>query len=153
ERAIVLFGFASALRRSELAGLDLADVRLVVRGAIVCVAKSKNDQEGEGRELGVHRGRWQQTCPVPALEAWIAKRGEWDGPLFAAIGRTGVVGRSRLSGAAIAGVVKAAAKRAGLDPSRYGGHSLRAGCATSAAEGGASDLAIMGRTGHTTVEM
>ena len=41
-----------------------------------------------------------------------------------------------------------AAERAGLDATQYAGHSLRAGFATSAARGGASERAIMDQTGH-----
>jgi integrase len=78
------------------------------------------------------------------------ERGEAAGPVFCALSVPGdaILWRRRLSGDAVAAVVQAAAKRAGLDPSRYGGHSLRAGCATAAARAGASDVAIMSRTGH-----
>jgi integrase len=41
----------------------------------------------------------------------------------------------------------------GLDPALYAGHSLRAGLATSAAAGGASERAIMAQTGHRSVTM
>ena len=41
----------------------------------------------------------------------------------------------------------------GLDPSRYAGHSLRAGLATSAAAGGASERDIMQQTGHRSSDM
>lgn len=43
--------------------------------------------------------------------------------------------------------------RAGLDPARYAGHSLRSGLATAAAVGGAPERAIMQQTGHGSVEM
>lgn len=66
---------------------------------------------------------------------------------------TGAISRFRMSGQALASVVQSAVKRAGLDPAQYGGHSLRAGCATAAAANGASDLAIMARTGHSSVAM
>ena len=44
--------------------------------------------------------------------------------------------------------MKRTAKRAGLDPVPFSGHSLRAGLATSAALAGRSDRAIMATTGH-----
>jgi integrase len=50
-------------------------------------------------------------------------------------------------------VVKRAAESAGLDSSRYAGHSLRAGLATSAAAAGVSERAIMAQTGHKSVNM
>jgi integrase len=40
---------------------------------------------------------------------------------------------------------------AGLDPSVFAGHSLRAGLATSAAAVGASERAIAEQTGHTSM--
>ena len=50
-------------------------------------------------------------------------------------------------------LVKEHAVLVGLDPTRYAGHSLRAGLATSAADGGASDRAIMRQTGHRSAAM
>jgi integrase len=54
----------------------------------------------------------------------------------------------RLGDKAVALVVKRSIAAAGLDPSRYSGHSLRAGLATQAAASGVSDHAIMRQTGH-----
>ena len=48
----------------------------------------------------------------------------------------------------VARIVKRRAAAVGLDPSRYAGHSPRAGLATTAAAGGASERAIMAQTGH-----
>ena len=50
------------------------------------------------------------------------------------------------------GLVKKA-KKAGLDASRYAGHSLRSGFATTAAEFGAEERNIMAMTGHKTTQM
>jgi integrase len=58
-----------------------------------------------------------------------------------------------MTGESVGDLVQAAAKRAGLDWRRYGAHSLRAGCATAAAAAGASDIAIMTRTGHASAAM
>ena len=154
DRAVLLVGFASGLRRSELAGLDLADVKVRPEGLVVRVVRSKTDQNGAGRLVGVHRGRHRLTDPVRAYTAWLVERGDWAGPLFPQLTMPGdAVTHKRMDGRAVAAIVKAAAERAGLDASRYGGHSLRAGCATAAAANGASDLAIMGRTGHRSVAM
>jgi site-specific recombinase XerD len=75
DRAVLLLGFASGLRRSELSALDLADVRVEPAGLVVHVGRSKTDQEGAGREVGVHRGKHRLTDPVRAVEAWIRERG------------------------------------------------------------------------------
>lgn len=60
---------------------------------------------------------------------------------------------TRLSDKSIAAIVKGAAKTAGLDPARYGGHSLRAGLVTLAAAVGVPERAIMAQTGHRSVAM
>ncbi len=157
-RALLLVGFASGLRRSELAGLDLGDVEQRPEGLVLHVGRSKTDQEGAGRLVGVHRGRRRVTCPVRALRAWLDVRGSSAGPLFVRCVRRrrdrGVeVTGDRLQGAAVAVVVKAAARRAGLDAARVSGHSLRAGCATASAANHAPELAIMARTGHRSLAM
>lgn len=66
-----------------------------------------------------------------------------DGPLFPTINRHGALGDTAMSGRAVAELVKRYAARAGLDPALFSGHSLRAGFATQAALGGASDREIM----------
>jgi integrase len=58
-----------------------------------------------------------------------------------------------MTGETLGDLVQAAARRAGLEWRRYGAHSLRAGCATAAAAAGASDVAIMSRTGHASAGM
>jgi integrase len=73
--------------------------------------------------------------------------------LFRSVNRKGQVQSCRLSGVDVARIVKKLAQRAGLDASKYAGHSLRAGHATSAAIGGASERSIMNQTGHRSVQM
>jgi integrase len=139
-----------------LAGLDVADLRFERRGVVAHVRRSKTDPEGDGRELGVHRAGQAELCPVRALRAWLKARGAWAGPVFCAIDPNhpdGELRRERLHPDAISQVVKRAAAAAGLDPRRIGGHSLRAGCATAAGAAGASDIAIMRRTGHRSLAM
>lgn len=149
DKAVLLVGFGSGCRRSELAALNLADVAIKRDGLQIHIAKSKTDQEQHGRDLGIERGEHEETCPVRALEKWLAKRGEWSGPLFCRVGlHTGKITQHRLAPAAIAQVVKAAAKRAGMETSSLAAHSLRSGCATSSAANGADTVAIARRLGH-----
>ena len=148
DRAILLFGFASGLRGSELVGLDLADLDIGPAGITIRLRRSKTDQQGDGREFGVNRGAHPETCPVRAVEAWVVERGRWPGALFCAFKPGGAVVHRRLCAKWIWATVKRAAKGAGLDASRYGAHSLRAGLATVASANGAPELAIMARTGH-----
>lgn len=153
DRALLLVGFAGAFRRSELVGLDVADVNLTRDGAIVTLRRSKTDQEGQGRKVGIPYGSRPDTCPVRALERWLEVSGLSEGPLFRPITRHGHMQPERLSDKAVALVVKRYAEAAGLDPAKYAGHSLRAGLATSAAAAGASERAIMAQTGHRSVNM
>lgn len=153
DRALLLVGFAGAFRRSELVSLDVADVSLTRDGAIITLRRSKTDQEGQGYKLGIPYGSRPETCPVRAIEQWLASSGIQEGPLFRSVNRHGQLQPGRLSDKAVALVVKRYAEEAGLDPARYSGHSLRAGLATSAAAKGASERAIMAQTRHRSVAM
>ena len=157
DRALLLLGFAGAFRRSELVGLDIKDVQAGHDGLTVHIRKSKTDQEGQGRKVGIPYGSHPHTCPVRAMAAWREKSGltegssAAEGALFRAVNRHGKMQPGRLSDRAVALIVKRAAEAAGLDPARYAGHSLRAGLATSAAQAGVSERSIMAQTGHKSV--
>ena len=147
DRALLLIGFASGFRRSELVGLNVEDIETVRQGLIVTITRSKTDQTGEGRRIGIPFARGTH-CPVLALEAWLKQADITEGPLFRPVTRHGEVKGTRLSKEAISRIVKQYAKAIGLDPSSYSGHSLRAGLATSAAQAGVSTLSIRRQTGH-----
>jgi integrase len=151
DACLLLVGFVAALRRSELVSLDVEDLTEVSEGLILTIGKSKTDQEGAGREVGVPYGSNPLTCPVRATRRWLETSAIDCGPLFRAVDRHGNVGETRLSDRAVALVVKRAAEAAGLDPSRFAGHSLRSGMATSAARAGATETEIMNQTGHRSV--
>lgn len=153
DRALLLLGFAGGFRRSELVGLDRADVEMTIEGVVVTLRKSKTDQEGAGRKIGIPYGSKPATCPARALTRWLEVSRITEGPLFRPINRHSQIQPARLSDKAVALVVKRHAEAAGLDPSRYAGHSLRAGLATSAAAAGASERAIMNQTGHRSEKM
>jgi integrase len=148
DRALLLLGFAGALRRSELVGLDVADLTGGTDGLTVCLRRSKTDQEGAGRTLGIPFGSNLATCPVRAWRAWLALSSITEGPAFRPVDRHGHIGPTRLSGQAVALVLKRHAARAGLDPGEVAGHSLRAGLATSAAAAGVPERVIAEQTGH-----
>jgi integrase len=153
DRALLLIGFAGAFRRAELVSLDVADLTFERAGLRVLLRKSKTDQEGKGRALGIPNGRHPNTCPVRALRAWLDAATITTGPVFRAVERDDQVAAGRLTAGVVGTVVKQAARAAGLDAAQYGGHSLRAGLATSAAAAGASERAIMAQTGHKSVTM
>lgn len=151
DRALLLLGFAGAFRRSEIVSLDVADVQITRAGLVVHLRRSKTDQEGAGRSIGIPHGANKATCPVRSLTAWLKAAGITDGAIFRSVNRHGQLQPGRLSPAAVAEVVKRRAAAAGLDPALYAGHSLRAGMATSAAAAGVSERAIMNQTGHKSV--
>src|ERR671937_304071 len=153
DRALLLLGFAGAFRRAELVALDVADLEFTRAGLIVTLRKSKTDQEGKSRRLGIPFGSSEQTCPVRSLQAWLEAARISDGPCFRSLDRFQRVQPQRLSDKAVALIVKRRAKAVGLDPARYAGHSLRAGLATSAAAAGASERVIMSQTGHRSADM
>ena len=152
DRALLLLGFASALRRAELVALTVADVVDGVDGLTVTVRRSKTDQAGEGRRIGIPFGSTPETCPVRAVRAWLTEAGITEGPLFRSVTRHGGLG-ARLSGRAVARIVQGHAAAVGLEAAQFGGHSLRAGFATAAAQAGKSERAIMAQTGHRSINM
>jgi integrase len=146
DRALLLVGFAAALRRSEIVALDVEHVRLngVLR---ITIARSKTDQEGQGITKTIPRLADAELCPVRALRAWLDAAGIHSGAIFRSVNRWGKVGK-RLSAYDVARIVKRRAKAAGLDADVLSGHSLRAGFATTAALAGLDPIAIAEVTGH-----
>jgi integrase len=147
DRALLLLGFASALRRSELVALDCGDIERVRQGLILHLRKSKTDQDGAGRKIGVPLGR-SKWCPVLALERWLEAAEIEVGPIFRGVDRHGNVSAERLSAEAVCIVVRERVAKAGYNPKKFSGHSLRAGLATSAAQAGVSPWRIRQTTGH-----
>jgi site-specific recombinase XerD len=153
-RALLLLGFAGGFRRSELVALDVADLDFHSdpAGLVVTIRRSKTDQEGAGRQVGIPYGHGN-TCPVKALRIWLDAAVITEGPVFRPVNRHDQVGRGRLTAQSVALVVKSGAAAVDLDPSRFAGHSLRSGLATSAAAAGVSERSIMNQTGHTSEKM
>ena len=147
DRALLLVGFAGGFRRSELVGLDVVDIEWVRQGMIITLRRSKTDQDGAGRRIGIPFGRtcW---CPVKATETWLQVAEIDNGAVFRILDRHSRLQEQRLSGEAVSIVLKDRLRQAGIEPDQYSGHSLRAGFATSAALAGASSLKIRQQTGH-----
>jgi integrase len=147
DRALLLTGFAGGLRRSELAAINVIDFERVREGIILTIQRSKTDQDGVGRKIGVPFGRTIH-CPVRALETWLSASGIEDGPIFRPVDRHGRVAVGQLSGEAVSLILRNRMAAAGFDPIGYSGHSLRAGFATSATRAGVSTFKIRQQTGH-----
>jgi integrase len=142
DRALLVLGFSCAFRRSEVVSLDLPDLAFTRDGLAVNLRRSKTDQEGAGRKIGVPYGSTLATCPIRSVQQWMERSKISEGPLFRPINRHGKMASSRLSDGAVAEIVKRYAAAAGMDATDFGGHSLRSGFATSAAMKGASERSI-----------
>ncbi len=168
DRAMLLLGFGAALRRSELVALRLGDVHTVAgRGLKLLVRRSKTDQHGQGQDIAIWANPAEpRLCPLTALDAWLALRHQardldWSAaesarrerPLFCAVTKAGRPTGNGLSDKAVARLVKTAALKAGLDPERYSGHSLRAGLATAAGDAGAALPDLMRQTRHKSTQV
>lgn len=151
DRALILLGFAAALRRSELVALDVHDLQFVNEGLIVHLRRSKTDQDGEGRKIAVPYGR-TSACPVKAVRHWLDHAPITDGAIFRSVSKGGDVG-DRLTGQSVASILKSYAKAAGLQAADISGHSLRSGLVTSAAQIGVATHKIQQQTGHRSMEM
>jgi site-specific recombinase XerD len=150
DRALLLFGFASALRRSELAALDFEDIEETADRPRVTIRRSKTDQEGQGAVIAIPSGTI--ACPVAALKAWLQIGGITAGPVFRSIAKAERIAEERLSDRSIAAIVKAHATRIGLDPTAFAGHSLRSGFLTSAAARGASIFKMADQSRHKSMD-
>ena len=147
DRALLLLGFAGGFRRSELVGLDVADIEIVRLGIIITLRHSKTDQDSAGRKIGIPHGRTQH-CPVAAVTAWLERSKITQDAVFCPITRYSHLQPFRLSGDAVSEVIRERVAAIGIDPEGYSGHSLRAGFATSAAHAGVSTMKIRAQTGH-----
>jgi site-specific recombinase XerD len=150
DRGIIVLGFTSALRRATITELQLSDIEFTRQGVVIHVRHEKQDQRGKGRWIAVAAGKHPDTCLESCLRDWLRYRGSVeDGPLFTSVRHN----RLRpLSPAAVGRIVKDAVQRISLDPSKFSGHSLRAGFCTAAAEAGVNPLLIAAHTGHTRLD-
>ncbi len=151
DAAVLAMGFAGALRRSEICSLRFADVEFVQSGVLIHIRRSKTDQLGEGQTVAIPDGDLIQ--PVRRIRAWLEVSGIASGPLFQTLRRGGNIRGRRMHPSDIARIVKRYTEAVGLDPSKYSGHSLRAGFVTSAATHRARLDKIMEVTRHTSPRM
>jgi integrase len=151
DRTLVLLGFAGALRRSELVGIDVEHVRSTSGGVRLLIPRSKTDGAGEGAEIGIMRGAQPETCPVRALRAWLRAAEITEGPVFRRVTQWNTVGANRLHPDAVRQILlkrAAAAGVAGTTLEPVTPHGMRAGFVTTAYRNGVSDEEIMGHTRH-----
>lgn len=153
DKTLMLIGFTSAFRRSELARIQVSDLTFNKNGVVIDLRASKTDQDGAGRKVGLPFGKNKSTCPVRALRAWLQAARIKQGPVFRRVDRSGHPSRRGLNKDSIGKLLKRAAARARMKTASHGGHSLRAGCVTLAAMNGVWEFVIQRQTGHKTVAM
>jgi len=153
DRALLLFGFAGALRRSQLVALDVAHLKLSDEGFIVTIAKSKTDQEAQGQAIAIPRVPDSPYCPVHAVLKWMAMAGIEDDALFRRVTKGNRLTQDRLTDQSVAHIIKKLAARAGLIASQYAGHSLRSEFLTSAAEQRASIFKMQAQSRHKSLDV
>ena len=140
-KSLILLGFSGGFRRSELVNLDYDDLEFVDEGLKIFIKKSKTDQAGIGSIKAIPYFSNKEYCPVIKIKDWIRYSNIAEGKIY------------NISDKSVSLTIKKYASLAGLDPNLYGGHSLRSGFATSAAEAGAEERNIMAMTGHKTTQM
>ena len=163
DRAMLLVGFAGALRRSEIIGLDAGRdqtedgrgwIEIFDKGMLVTLRGKTG-----WREVEIGRGSSDATCPVVALETWLKFARIAHGPLFRRVTAKGkAVGAERLDPQEVARLVKRAALAAGVRGDlaegerapKFAGHSLRAGLASSAE---VDERYVQKQLGHASAEM
>ena len=141
DKALILIGFSGGFRRSELVNIDFDDLEFVNEGVKIFIRRSKTDQSGEGMIKAIPYFENKKFCPVTKLKDWINYLNIKSGKIF------------EISDKSVSLIIKNYASFSGLDPNKYGGHSLRSGFATSAAEFGVEERNIMAMTGHKTTQM
>ena len=141
DKAIILLGFAGGFRRSELVSINYEDVDFVSEGIKIFIKRSKTDQSGEGMIKAIPYFDNKLFCPVINLKKWIDYSEIKIGKIF------------NISDKNVSLIIKKYISLCGLDASKYSGHSLRSGFATSTAESGAEERNIMAMTGHKTTQM
>lgn len=159
DRAILLVGWTAALRRSEIVALDVPDIKEETLGLVLTVRRSKTDQEGRGKQIGLPFVDSDiRFCAARALKKWLSVAQITDGPIFRSIGKSGrgamfACLQERLSEKGVSRIVKWYAEKAGYNPIHFGGHSLRSGLCTTLASIGIEERKIMMISGHKSLPM
>jgi integrase len=168
DRALLLVGFAAALRPSEIARLTLEHVTRHADGIELFLPWRKNDQDARGTKLWLPQGR-TDLCPVTALEAWLAAAAIAEGPLFRRIWRLPPprvrrgtrgkpvadryrIGTNPIDTDSVALIVKNWTGLAGLDAAAFAGRSLRRGAISSGVAQGVHIARLKQFSGHASLK-
>jgi integrase len=142
---VLSVGFFGALRRSELVALDVDDITFGDTDTYVHIRRSKTEQF-RAVELPLLR-RDDELCPVSALGRWLRALPDCEGPVFRTT-RRGQLRKTRMADRTVCRIVQRYCSQLGLDPSKFGAHSLRAGYVTEEIEHGTPDMKVAIHTRH-----
>lgn len=149
DRALLLVGFFGALRRSEIAFLDVSGrspIEIREEGLVLNLTATK--ASAATQTVAIPR-RSDELCAATAVERYLEAAGLTRGPLFRAISRGGRLLDRRLDATSVRHILKQRTARSeGFTP-----HSLSAGFITSAARGGAPEHVIQRTSRHKSVEV
>jgi integrase len=168
DRALLLVGFAAALRPSEIARLTIEHLTRHPDGIELFLAWRKNDQDARGTKLWLPQGR-TDLCPVKALDAWLTAAAISEGALFRRIWRLPPprvprgtrrkpvadryrIGTNPIDTDSIALIVKNWTGLAGLDAAGFAGHSLRRGAISSGVVQGVHIARLKQFSGHASLK-
>jgi site-specific recombinase XerD len=147
DRALLLVGFYSAMRRSELLDLKWSEVEITEDGVLLNLVKSKTDQIGKGRKIPLPYKN-DAYCPIKTLLEWKSVcLSEMTQFVWRRIGKDDHI-MGPLKTSQYYDLIKSYCLRIGLDISTYSPHSLRSGFVTQSDLSGASISLIQKTTGH-----
>ena len=145
DRALLLLGFAGALRRAELAAVQVAHLETRERGLRLTLPRSKGERTGRVVTVAIPYGR-TELCPVRAIRRWQEAAGIVDGALFRRIwlppsagdvtAPSPRVGTVSIDPGTVGRIIKKRATAAGFDDKLFGGHSLKRGALTTGMDQG-----------------
>ena len=151
DRALLLYGFSGALRRSELVAINVAHIEAHDRGHLLTIPFSKGDQTGAGQTIGILAQPDSPYCPVAALEAWLTAARINQGAVFRRMFRGDSISTKRLGDRAVAELIKDRVyqlKDPTLNYRQFSGHSLRRGFLTSASGKKADVFKLIAQSRH-----
>lgn len=169
DAALIAVGWAAALRRSELVGLDWQELRdgagvlrVDTRGLSITLTHSKGAQV-QRVTIVVPQADMPTACAAVARWAALGQLTPGD-PVFRCIGKSQLLGRYRLSARSVSRIIKSRLRamiiRQGSSHADadelvkwFSGHSLRSGYVTSAAAANVPGYRIQQHTRHKSADM
>ncbi|MBS0252695.1 MAG: tyrosine-type recombinase/integrase, partial [Proteobacteria bacterium] len=153
DKALVLLGFFSALRRSEIVSLELdgrSTFTITDRGVLLKLSATKASLKTE--DVAIPR-RNDELCPVAALESYLSASGITSGPVFRAVSKSGRILDRGLDATSVRHILGHRLLGIGVEPSKFSPHSLRAGFITAAEKANVPDHLIQRTSRHKSVEV